>query len=372
MTDGQQDLKNRLEAMLRRWGADEAARTTPIGKAPVRSRRQAVLGALWRRWGPLAAAAVLLVAAVAFFAASRSAGPRSAKPSAAVDADRNALAEKLAALQAQHKATLEALVQARNQLEGHAEKTRSIQAECEAAKQNERRAQEQLNAAAERLDDLNGKMLLAGEAARKAGLAREAKEAEVARLGRALQDAEKLCKDAEGKVLAAAEEAEACRKLRDAAVADKRTLENELALVKVHRGAMMRHFQQAYLGLMLEQDKVLREEEMEPASLDAAGLRARQEVARRSRLIERCARIRSTVQDESTRRLLDKLEVILTRLELLDPKAPSAAQTFASMVLQEDISGQIDKALAEGMEVSGVRAWLFEALLVLTGADRVG
>ena len=62
---------DRVEGMLRRWGADEAARTTPVPAGPGRPvRRKRRPSPLWR-WVPVAAAALLMLAAAGLFIASR-------------------------------------------------------------------------------------------------------------------------------------------------------------------------------------------------------------------------------------------------------------------------------------------------------------
>jgi hypothetical protein len=103
-----------------------------------------------------------------------------------------------------------------------------------------------------------------------------------------------------------------------------------------------------------------------PVSVPArADLAARQRAAR-TYLAEAAPRAGA---DEAVGRLLATLDVVLTRLELLDAADPQAARAFASLVRRTEAVERLDAALAaEGLPVA-LRAWLVKARLVLTGVS---
>ena len=89
-------------------------------------------------------------------------------------------------------------------------------------------------------------------------------------------------------------------------------------------------------------------------------------------MIERCGALTADAQREPTRRLLAKLEAVLTRLDLLDLNRMGSADTFLRLLGQDDLARQIDQVLADGLEPEDLRTWLFEARLILAGADHAG
>ena len=80
----------RVEKLLRHWGAEEAVRAAPTAPAPPRWRIRPMPA--WRRWLPVAAGFLMMAGGAAFFAASRMDRPPGAEPAAT--------AEDIAALRA--------------------------------------------------------------------------------------------------------------------------------------------------------------------------------------------------------------------------------------------------------------------------------
>ena len=103
------------------------------------------------------------------------------------------------------------------------------------------------------------------------------------------------------------------------------------------------------------------------------GLEALQAAARGTDLLSRCEAFRAAGGVSSdTVGLLNRLEVLLTRLDMLDAGRHSDAEAFAALVRAGDIRRRIDTALAAGGQPRPLRTWLLEAKLVLTGAESVG
>jgi len=197
---------------------------------------------------------------------------------------------------------------------------------------------------------------------KQAELARVAEELRQARggLASAISERDRLRGEAEvsGKrLLAVTEELAALRAGYEQLAAAARKTQTELAAVKEQQARTWTDLQRAYLSA---------------AAPGQEGFAARQAAVRRSRMVERCSELRPAVPGEATRRLFDQLEVVLTRLEMLDVASADAVGSFAKMVHSGDLLGQMDQALAAGVEAPQARAWLFEARLILTGADRVG
>ena len=84
--------------------------------------------------------------------------------------------------------------------------------------------------------------------------------------------------------------------------------------------------------------------------------------------MERCAEIRPSVQGTGTGKLVDRLEVVLTRLNMLNVADPAEARAFAALVRRGGLVGEIDETLAKGQRAD-IRIWLFEVRLILEGAE---
>jgi len=98
----------------------------------------------------------------------------------------------------------------------------------------------------------------------------------------------------------------------------------------------------------------------------AGGIVSGRAAVRKHRLLERCAEVRGQVRSPESRRLFDKLEVVLTRLDILAPDDAAGVRSFTSLLPRLNLTGQIDKALSTAHEQPAVRMWLAETRLVLT------
>jgi hypothetical protein len=147
------------------------------------------------------------------------------------------------------------------------------------------------------------------------------------------------------------------QKLHRDALAELSDARGRIAALEARPAAMWAAFSRAYLAA---------------TAPDETGLRALQVSVNRSRLLERCDELRKAVRDQSTRELLDRAEVVLTRLVMMDPAAPGAMDSFASLVRQSGIMADLDQALGAQAVPTAVWGWLMEARVILGGADRVG
>jgi len=182
-------------------------------------------------------------------------------------------------------------------------------------------------------------------------------EGKVAAADKALAEARKKGQMDPSRQAAVMEELNRMRDMHGRAMAAERKARADLQIAETRRQAMWADFQRAYLSAAAPGD---------------VGLAARQAAARRSRLVKRCGALRRAVTSEPTRKLFDKLEAVLTRLDLLDPYGPGSVRSFTTMVRGGGLLGEIDTALTSQTMTNDVRAWLFEARAVLMGADRVG
>jgi len=347
----------RREGMLRRPGADEAPQTTQAPPAPIGHIKRGPTvrsPSWWLRWGPPAAAAAMLIAAT-ILTFRPGDGEADARKQLAI------ATAKVRELQAALDEARDGLKQARAALgEAQAVKERSARkAGAELARLRKRmeslkshfKASAEQQVALQRLiaeKDADVAAMRKGLAAAQAALAlatRREKDsaAELARLGR--------------KLAALAGEMTHLREMHDKAEASGREARRELARLRARNSAMLLAMRQAYL--LVPPDRPV-------------GLKERQAAAQRTKMIARCADLRRAASDEATARLLDRLEVMLTRLALLDPHDADATRTFEDLFGSSGLETQIDEALRVGLAPPAVRTWLFEAKLILTGEGGVG
>jgi len=361
----QRDNQDRLEGMLRRWGADEAARQVPAGPMPdpdeieVASRRSA--GSAWR-WVPLAAAAGLLVGAAGIFLASGqwlgSAGGRGdsdPKATGGLKAD----ADRLRLLNQELKDELDKAILARAQSRqlamDESNKAGELAKEVERLKKDGGTAQKDLQTQFEKLqEDLKAKEKEFAEA-NDILTAVKKDRSRLITVVKDLSESQGKLEMTEKRLAAATEEMGRVRKMYDEAEASKQKTQLEFSALTIQRAALLLDVQRVYLG-----------------EGGAESLRGRQEVARGNKLLQRCAELRKGAEAEPARKLLDRLEAVLLRLDMLEPGELSASASFATLVREGDVIDQIDKALASGTTGTKMRSWLLEVRCVLVGADRVG
>ena len=359
---------DRVEGMLRRWGAAEASGRTRVGPAPtwpprVASAPQPAIAAAaprasWLRWAPLAGAAAILLVTIAFLAGSRMGSPSAGGLAGPVDPamsagghpdlpkgrgdlkglqdDLRAAQEELAAEKQATRQAREDLQEAVDQLAAQRKKADGAIAETAELKTKNRQFADDLKAAQ---DDLAKRKRAAGQT-----------DTQLAALQDKLTGAEKKLAATTGEIARA-------QGLHEAALGEANKLREELAQLKIAQAIAWSDFRDAYLATAAPGD---------------TGFRALQIAVVRTQMLERCAGFQKSIRRESTRRVLDQLEAVLTRLTLIDSGNFDARGSFAALLRTRRITEEIDQALRAETTPGPLRGWLLEAKLIISGAERVG
>lgn len=366
MNDKNHNPNDRLEGMLRRWGADEASRQADVPPMPAMSPRPQRLAALLR-WGPPLAAAAMLAIAVGLITSAQYSG------SAASQKDNKPVEAELARTKADLQNAREESARLRDQLAADkinynselatlTNRISRLKRESDEALKN---VNSQLADLTVRQDEasalLKQKESLLKQASEKLDLAGKNLTARDKQFRKLLGD----FKQAEAKVSAAVSELTRRDRAYQKALADKRKVETELLAMKVRHEVLRSNFQRAYLFAAASSGGA----EAPDRRID---LPLRRSALRGARLPARYVEIRPSVHHLSTGRLMDRLEVVLTRLKLLDPLSASEAMAFAALIKNSNLINDIDEALVKSHEGANVRAWLLEARLILAGAEHVG
>lgn len=325
MDDANDKSPDRLEQLLRQWGAEQAvlAEQAKLGNPPTRSpaARPGVLA----RLGPVLAAAGLMFAAAGAILLLASRANRAAPP-----AERPVERIVYVPTTSPEQAQLDNLLHREHTLLVEmGEQKRWYEARLREQQAKQQQAMTELAAdSAERIDELNAaKAALVQAESKLTTSAGElaAARAEVDRLTKTISDAEKAATDNLAKS------------------------QSELAR---QRQLAVEQFQAVYLG---GQDS----------------LAARQQAARRNRLIERYAALRDNIKDEQIARLGETIEVWLTRLDQLDVRNASASADFARQLAQAKLAGRIEPLLNTEPRAD-VRGWLLECELIFHGLSAAG
>ncbi len=416
MTSEPKQPDDRLESMLRRWGAEEAARNAQPAAPVIRpdeltpSRAAAADGTVlasrsasrrpllaedyvqprrsWAwRWGPLAAAAAVLVFALGLLLAgplgrlgsgreplarapqtdgfgpggrdgSAAPGDPAVQQGAPATVTRPATEQQLAEL-----AELKHAVAELRDLADRREQSQS-QAIAHAAAQDQR--VEELTQAngqlAQRLASLQAQYDAKQQTyTQQAAIAQQSAD-QLATLQKQLDEARKRIEEldrlrgVEVRLAAAVDELTRTQQQRDAALADARSTEEQLLRARAAMRAAWADMEHAYLAA---------------AAPGLQDLAAYQAAVRNTRLLARAAELRKTVRREGTREILDQAEAALTRLSLLSANDPRARDALTSHLRSRKIVEGIDEALESPETPPAVRSWLVEARLVLGGVQRL-
>lgn len=379
MSEEPNETDDRLEGMLRRWGAGEAAARTRPGQMPPQSTQPVVAAtvvaappASVQRWLPLAAAAMVVMALIAgFFVGTRSGpdGPMVASPQAQLDRgaplrrELAALKEALAAAnrdleEANHliRTETEAADKARQELEGA---LAAVTEESQAAADARKRA----DALAIRNKTLDDAVVTLEQRTKNLQLATEKAQAQVRTLQKGAGDLANLkaefarLKLVDRKLAAATGDLRRVQKLYEDALGEANRTQAKLAALKSKPVIEWNSFRTAYLAA---------------AAPGQTGLRALQIAVGRTRMLPRCAELRKTARTMQTRRLLDQLEVVLTRLVMLAIGDFEGKNSFMAMLRNGKYLERIDEALESASLPPATRGWLIEAKLVLGGVPHVG
>lgn len=382
MNDKPDSSNDRVEGLLRRWGADEAVGNAKVPPAPV-PRPARAPGPQRPIWGFVAAAAAgILVAGVGFYFAirhtqselDRTKGQLLAKDTEAGDAKALAarLEGELAGVRADLMSSRVMLAEAQTKLAAMLKDDKAAAARLAQLEGQFQARQKELADAKGRHDAL--KLTLDEKQAElaKAAKALAGLDQSKTSLAAALKKADRLEKDlADHRTRLAAANSEITRATNSSlrALADRKKAEAELAQLQARQEAVLATYQRTYLAADLAAPAAAPARAMMES--EQTGLSARQAAARRNQLLRRHAELRPALRTEPAKALFETLEVLLTRLELLDPDDPVAGESFRALIRQSGLAGRIDELLAAPDEPPQVRSWLMEARLILTGADRV-
>lgn len=301
---------DRLERMLREWGAEQAARQASAPPVATAARRPSVVAAIGR-WAPLAAAAVLVIAAAGLYRAS-------------LRHDGQEIAESDQAPVS--PLTREDTVPAPS---GQADQART----------------------AEAADVALADMLAELESAREALVTeRQRSTDELAGLRQQLADV-----DSELARIRRMYDLERQERLRQASLAEQ--ADSARARAQEMATAALPSADVATLYLAI-------------AAPGQTGMSAVKAAAQARQLAGRCLALRERTEDEYGVRLLDRLEVVFTRLEMLDVTDDRAVAAFAALTR----AGQMRELLAQAAGQPGNddrRRLLLEVRLIFQGVDNV-
>jgi len=375
MKDTPNESEEKLEAMLRRWGADQAAQDAQW--AARRTRLAPRPAGMWLRTAIVAAAAVV-VAVLATAYVTEKINDRRLKT--ALDRT-DGLRKQVDPLYNQVAALNRQLADVRAKAESEmAQAATRHQADLKAAEVERGVLQTRLNDLQKKLTgmeveyagQLDAERVKSAEAERKLKAA-TTRLAEVEKSLLGLQTTS---------VSSAAKIAEMQKRLAAAGT--------ELMLVTERYQKQLTAWKQAEQERDRLQGEVARlQAELARASTDvapgpdghaakadievrASSWQGRKRQARRERLLARVARLRATIGNAAARELVDRLEVLLTRLELLDVNDPGQVRAFVGLVRGSNISSEIDSILASSRLPVAVRSWLLEARALLAENRRVG
>lgn len=357
MNEKDHNPDERLEKMLRQWGVDEASRQVNIPPMPEMSPRRRWWTPLLR-WGPPVAAAAMLLLAIGMFIMTSSRNARSTgKDSPAREAPED-LTTELTETKTSLKDARDALAEAKSKFDSE---IKHLNTEIAALKQNLKDKPELLVQAERRISELN--RTLDGQKAKLKELTGELEKST-----KALADAKERYDDLSGKtraqLAAAVSELDRVGKKYRQLRTDSEKAQADLAIMNARHKSVLDDFRRAYLSAAAA-----------AGGMEYAGgridLSVRQSACRGARLLERCAEISPSVRATPTGKLVDRLEVVLTRLNLLNASDPSEVKAFAALVRRGGLVKEIDEILAGGRQRIDVRAWLLETRIILEGAENV-
>jgi len=343
MSDEETKPNERLESLLRRWGAHEAARQADVShlSAPVPRRRRRPSLAL--RWMPLAASVALCaVAAALFFAAQNGKIPAiQAGLTRSDPADKKRI-EKLAAEVAALRTKL-------GKTEERLAKTEDELAEAKIA---------WLNKPARRTDNEI-------EALVKERVAGAVKQYEI-KLDEQWRKSQEQLAEAQRQLGEA-------HKGRDQARVDlaeaKHRFAQERAQHEKERGELVKRVETLTVkALFLARTLGSAVQSMYLLGIAPGkeGYAARQDAARARRLLQRCAELRPKLKSAGQQKRFDRIEALLTRLDLLDVHDEAAVKRFRALLKRVDVMRTIQAVRdAEGAE-QVVIIWSQEVRFVLT------
>lgn len=350
---------DRLERLLRQWGnrqAVEQAGAPPAGAHRWRGSVVAVIG----RWAPLAAAAVLVIAAAGLFSMSRHNDQRAGMasedaaqpvivpptPSQEADFDKDEADKQIAMLTVQ-------LAELEFARAGEQAKYQRLAGETQRFKQQLADADRQLTEETQRLEQ---QLLDADQQLTDA-------EKEMAALRRQVElEQQELLALVDQANEDAAMQAEAFRQARLPAAS------LHVAPAPVDSAPDVSEAEPATEQPVLSADIVALY--LSIAAPGQEGMLAVQSAATNRGLTDRCMTLRQQTEDQATRHVLDRLEVVLTQLEMLDPDDERAAAALVELTKAQQMREMLTEAVGRSGDDER-RQFLLEVQLIFLGVDSV-
>jgi len=402
MTDDETKPNERLEHLLRRWGAGEAARQADVSGLSAPEPGAVRAGWVWR-WMPLAASIVLVVGAAAlFFVGGPSsldlAEPAVSRPDPAAETRMETLEAEAAKLRADLAAAGDRLAA----MEAELAKTAKVRADLAEAKKQLEKTEEELADAKIQLygkekfnrPDRNAAALQAAlqKATRDLADERARFRAEIARLSKPAPGAGKTDKEIEA--LVEKRIGEALKKYKVQLAVEWLAKEKKLDELKKQLAAAKERSEELAARLAKEQEQhekervelagrlqtrgektllfaramasMIQDAYLSNAAPGKEGYAARQHAARKERLLERCAQLRPTLSSDEDREVHDRIEVLLTRLDLLDVQDETAVAHFRALLKRPDVKKTIAAVgKATRVKQTADHIWILEVTLVL-------
>jgi len=365
MSEKDDNPNERLETLLRQWGAEEAGLVAKAHLAP--ASEEATVGSVLFRWAPAAAAAVLFVAAGTMFLIWQLDDERASPDQLA--AEPYAQSAPPVATVADLKADIQELATANEMLKDERDDLKASLLEADgqrlAAMQIHMGELAKIQA---KLDESGVSFEVAVNGAKKAQEAMEAKAAELVTVAAAR---DKALNDLKASGLEIVRQKatiddltrrEAQTKAEYGAAAEalakaNQKVADELASEERRNERLRAEFGRLYLAV---------------GAPGQTGLAARKTTAARMQLAERGAVLRRTCDNDEIRDLIDRVDVALTRLAMIDVVDPASSQRFTGLVQKAGLEARIDRALAMETKQPGLRAWLQETRMILAGVGDVG
>ncbi len=352
MTEHNDNPDPRVEQLLRNWGNQEATGNAEIGRPPAFQPPRVGKERLFH-WLPLAAAAVLLAVSLVVLALTLRDDAKMADQQEEIAAlqinlremeklkaelveklDKEELARQEAVIRAE-KAEKDANNLNKRLASGENENT-ELAAEIEVARTELDKKQKEIDSLTIALKKLEKDKTELETMAARASTDKDALAAEKTQLDEEIKRLRDL-------------HLTATEKLTDA--------NKELTRLRSQRALVLMDIRRLYLDMVAQGDTAV------------SGL---QKAVRLRRMTEQCEQLKHSLQSDSARELFDRLEVALIRLEMLDVTSNDAASDeLARIVRGGQIIQRIDKVIEQGTEPADVRAFLFEARLILMGDNNV-
>lgn len=336
MTEPQRQDDPPVERLLRQWGARQASRDAQppaMPQLPPGGRT----GRLWR-WLPLAAAALVLVAAGVVFDQARR------------EREQVGQARDLIAQLDQARQTTATLREVLADLTQQAQEAQDASAaEVEQVIEQWAALNETARATAEKLAERDGQLAQANQL-----LLRQRDE--LGQLAKSAQQVQQLEAKLAQAQTSAGQTGQELAAIREELARAGQALERSQA----RQQQTLDELQQAYLAPA--------QRAMERGGSAPSRLAVRQRALKDAALADRAEAVAATTANASTRQTVRRVEAILTKLQLVDLGDADDVRDFGRLLAQSGIIKDIDQALS-GQEPPSVRTWLWEARLVLAGAD---